>query len=47
MPALEKCKRADLVLNTGLDLTLTRSQLFSWLDGLKEAVKLKKESNNA
>ena len=34
MPAAEKCQRADLVLDTDLDIEETRKQLFSWLDNL-------------
>ena len=34
MPASEKCKRADFVLNTDLDPDSTRQHLFAWLDSL-------------
>ena len=34
MPAAEKRRRADFVLNTDLDPEITRDHLFSWLDDL-------------
>ena len=34
MPAIEKCQRADFVLDTDLPPEVTRQHLFSWLDDL-------------
>ena len=34
MPAIEKCQRADFVLDTDLSPEVTRQHLFSWLDNL-------------
>ena len=34
MPAIEKCQRADLVLDTDLTPEVTRQNLFFWLDDL-------------
>ena len=34
MPAIEKCQRADFVLDTDLSPEVTRQHLFSWLDDL-------------
>ena len=34
MPAIEKCHRADFVLDTDFSLKVTRQHLFSWLDDL-------------
>ncbi|MFL2844756.1 MAG: dephospho-CoA kinase [Candidatus Puniceispirillaceae bacterium] len=34
MPTIEKCKRANFLLNTDLDAEVTRQHLFSWLNDL-------------
>ena len=34
MPAIEKCQRADFLLDTDLPQKVTRQHLFSWLDDL-------------
>ena len=38
MPANEKCQRADFVLDTDLDLNITRHHLFTWLDQINVAL---------
>ena len=38
MPAIEKCQRADFVLDTDLDPDITRQNLFTWLDQITVAL---------
>ena len=42
MPAIEKCQRADLVLDTDLDPHITRQHLFTWLDQITDALDILK-----
>ena len=42
MSAIEKCKRADFVLDTDLDPDTTRQHLFTWLDKITVAPEISK-----
>ena len=42
MPAREKCQRADFVLDTDLDLDITRKHLFTWLDQINAGLDMSK-----
>ena len=45
IPASEKCKRADFVLDTDLDPATTCQHLFTWLDRITAAIDISKSRN--